>query len=101
MISLLQLMKNHLIVNFPMNPAFITTDSYGRYGPLWTTALQIVDDFKELEKRRSNVHFYDAYNSGNHDYTDVDAANSDHLSSYGAVKLSARVDSLISTFMPH
>ncbi len=51
-----------------------------------------------LEGTSSYVHFYDAYNFGNHDYTDDEAVNAGHLDAKGAAKLTTRIDSIINTF---
>jgi len=51
-----------------------------------------------MESISSYVHFYDANNFSDHDYTDADASNTGHLSFSGAAKLTSRLDSLINTF---
>lgn len=53
-----------------------------------------------MERISPFVHFYDAQLFGNHDYADSEAVNWGHLSSLGAAKLTARLDSLIRTFAP-
>jgi uncharacterized protein (TIGR02171 family) len=88
-----------LMINFPESPAYKNTDHYSRGGPSWTTGKEIVQKLRSLETSHSNFHFYDAYNDGNHDYTDADADNWNHLCPVGAVKLTTRVDSLIHTFI--
>jgi uncharacterized protein (TIGR02171 family) len=89
----------HIVfVNFPQNPAYKNTSIYQRSGPDWNTARSIIAQVKDLEKISPKVHFYDAYNFGNHDYTNEDAFDADHLSPKGAIKLSSRLDSLIGTF---
>ena len=41
--------------------------------------------------------FMDENKMGNHDYTDAMAQNRDHLSSVGAKKMTARLDSVLKT----
>ncbi len=88
-----------LMVNFPESPAYKNTDHYTRYGPTWETGRAVVKQLQALETTYSNFHFYDAYNDGNHDFSDADALNFNHLSSQGAAKLTVRLDSLIQTIL--
>ncbi len=91
--------KIHLVlVNYPESPAYKQTGWYQRYGPGWDAAREIVKQLKALEDISPYVHFYDAYDFGDHDYTAEDAENWDHLSRQGAVKLSRRLDSLMAAF---
>jgi hypothetical protein len=55
----------------------------------------MTQQLKALESTHSNFHFYDAYNDGNHDYSDSEAGNWNHLCYRGAAKLTGRIDSLI------
>jgi uncharacterized protein (TIGR02171 family) len=88
----------HLVlVNYPTMPGFKGTGYYGCYGPRDPVAAEILKRFKDMEKISPYVHFYDAYNFGDHDYTDDDAYDWGHLSSNGAAKLTSRLDSLIRT----
>jgi uncharacterized protein (TIGR02171 family) len=84
-----------LIINFPESPAYRGTDHYTRYGPSWETGRAMIKQVKALESVYPYFHLYDAYNDGNHDYTDTDARDWNHLCSNGAAKLTARLDSLI------
>jgi uncharacterized protein (TIGR02171 family) len=84
-----------LAVNFPENPAYKNTIAYSRGGPTWDVAHQVMDTLRKLEAQKPYFHIYDAYLDGNHDYTDQDAHNTNHLCSVGAEKLSVRVDSVI------
>ena len=88
-----------LMINFPESPAYKNTDHFARYGPSWATGRAVVEQLKSLETRYSNFHFYDAYNDGNHDYSDEDAGNWNHLNPRGAAKLTKRLDSLIQTIL--
>jgi uncharacterized protein (TIGR02171 family) len=89
-----------LMINFPESPAYKNTDHYQRPGPSWATGKDVVDRLKSLETTFPNFHFYDAYNNGDHDYTDADAGNWNHLNPRGAAKLTSRLDSLIRTILP-
>jgi hypothetical protein len=84
-----------LMINFPESPAYKNTDHYTRGGPSWATGRAVVAQLRSLESAYPNFHFYDAYNNGNHDYTDDEAQNWNHLCPRGAAKLSGRLDSLI------
>ena len=84
-----------LMINFPESPAYKNTDHYGRDGPSWPTGKAVMAQFQSLGNGNPYFHFYDAYQNGNHDYTDEDAANWNHLCHVGAAKISARLDSLI------
>jgi uncharacterized protein (TIGR02171 family) len=91
--------KIHLVlVNYPTNPAFKDTEFYGPYGPKLDVAKEIIRRFSEMERISPYVHFYDAHQFNNHDYTDADARDRGHLSSAGAAKLTRRLDSLVNTF---
>jgi hypothetical protein len=72
---------------------------YGYYGPSWSTAEAILGDMRQIERENSYFHFYDANNDGNHDYTNAEALNQNHLDSLGANKLTLRVDSLLHFFL--
>ncbi|MBD3390595.1 MAG: SUMF1/EgtB/PvdO family nonheme iron enzyme [Chitinivibrionales bacterium] len=89
-----------LVVNFPQSPAYANTSHMGRYGPSWTTYAQIVSRLETLESQNSYFHFYDAHAGGQHDYTAGDAFDSNHLNYTGATRLSARIDSVLQTFLP-
>jgi hypothetical protein len=89
-----------LFVNYPTHPGYKDTPYYGPYGPRTVVAHKIIDRLRGMEKISPYVHVYDAQRFGDHDYGDQDAFNWGHLSSAGAVKLTARLDSLINTFEP-
>jgi len=84
-----------LVVFFPHNPAYKNTSMIGRFGPSRETYEELDVWLRELEKSNTWFHFYDANNYGNHDYTDDDAIDPNHLGYRGQQKLSARVDSVI------
>jgi uncharacterized protein (TIGR02171 family) len=96
---LLSSRKIHLVlVNYPTDPAYKGTEYYGPYGPRLSVAQGIIKRYKEMESISPYVHFYDAYNFGDHDYTDAEAGNATHLSAAGGIKITVRLDSLVNTF---
>lgn len=91
--------KIHLVlVNYPTNPAFKGNPYYSPYGPKLPVAAAIIQRFRAMEGISPYVHFYDAHDFNNHDYTDAEAINSGHLSTAGGIKLTTRLDSLVNTF---
>jgi hypothetical protein len=88
-----------LAVNYPQNPGYRETDMVGRAGPNRTTYLLLVEVLNGLEQRYDNFHFYDANNLGNHDYTDKEARDMNHLNPRGGRKLASRVDSLLQIYL--
>lgn len=88
--------KTHLIiVIFPMSPHFKNTDHYGLYGPNKETAHKIIKQVETLCTKSEYLHFYDAHKFGEHDYTNKEAYNVDHLSTIGAEKFTKRLDVII------
>jgi hypothetical protein len=88
-----------LIVNMPENPKYATeTAMIGRYGPSRETYGKLVAWINALMLRNRFVHFHDANNNGNHDYSDSEALDCNHLNSRGAVKFTRRVDSLVTLY---
>ena len=88
-----------IVVEFPENPAYATTTSIGRYGPSRTTYDSLSIWLRSLEQVNPYFHFYDANNYGNHDYTDAEALDENHLGYLGAEKLSHRLDSLLTIYV--
>jgi uncharacterized protein (TIGR02171 family) len=92
--------KIHFVmVNFPENPENKNTPYYAALGPSWETGRAVMSEYKSLEADNRYFHFYDAYLDGNHDYGDTDAFNWYHLSSAGATKLTARLNTFIHAFL--
>jgi len=89
-----------IVINFPVSPNYRTTAAYNGEGPSWSTAHAIIQQVRGIEVSNQYFHFYDANVDGNHDYTDQDAYDENHLSGQGAAKLSGRVDSLIHSIVP-
>lgn len=84
-----------LIVNFPQNPAYKGTGMLGRLGPSDSTYARIVSVMDSIENKNSSFKFYDAGNGGNHDYTDAEAFDCNHLNSLGGLKMASRLDSIM------
>jgi uncharacterized protein (TIGR02171 family) len=83
-------------VVFPQSPRFKETEYAGRYEPRWPLYRTILAQIKSLESSHRNFRLYDAFQDGNHDYSDSEAYDNDHLSARGAAKLSPRIDSILS-----
>jgi uncharacterized protein (TIGR02171 family) len=90
-----------LAINFPESPYYKSTNHYLRAGPSWETGRAVLEQVKALEKTHPYFHVYDAYKDGNHDYTDEDAFDYNHLCQTGAKKLTQRLDSLIQKILSH
>jgi hypothetical protein len=88
-----------IMVNFPENPLYKTTGSIGRFGPSTDTYGQISQFLRDLEQAAPNFHFYDANRGGDHDYTDAEAMDANHLNYLGAQKMSRRLDSLLMLYV--
>jgi len=84
-----------LMVRTPENPAYGATGMASRYGPSDSTYNLLVQWMQAREAANTHFHFYDAHQDGAHDYTDLDAMDTNHLSPAGALKLGTRVDSLL------
>jgi len=54
-----------------------------------------------LEGEFANFHFLDLHRAGEHDFTDADFADFDHLNAAGAARLSARLGEALRTMKPH
>lgn len=82
-------------VNYPQNPGYRDTDMVGRGGPSRSTWLELEEILHGFEEEYHNFHLYDANNLGDHDYTDGEAYDTNHLNGRGGRKLAARIDSLL------
>lgn len=85
-----------LIVKFPESPAYGSQDCATRYGPSQAMYRSILDTVASWEKEFGGYGFFDAHLDGRHDFTDSEASNTDHLSVSGAVRMTAKLDSVIS-----
>ena len=88
-----------LVVNFPENPLYRQTSMIGRLGPSRATYAQLSSWLRTLEQQNAFFHFYDANNGGDHDYTDAEALDCNHLNYLGARKLAGRIDSLCRIYL--
>jgi len=88
-----------LAINMPQSPYYKYTDHYYREGPSWETARAIIAQLDSLENIYPYFHVYDAYRYGNHDYTDEDAMNWNHLCPHGAAKLASRLETVIDSIL--
>ena len=96
LVFLLARKKIHFLIYItPESPYYQYTNFFGAYGPTRTTAVAVIKQLKALQDSTQYFHFYDGNNFGNHDYTDDEAFNQDHLCSVGAAKFSHRIDSVL------
>jgi len=84
-----------ILVQFPESPQYASMDLAGRYGPSWSEYHRIMSRIKSWEQRYPGMVLMDEHKDGKHDYTDDEAANTDHLNLKGATKFTARLDSLV------
>jgi hypothetical protein len=89
-----------IMINYPVSPKYQSTISYSNTGPSWQTADAIIQYLQGLDSSNMFFHFYDANMGGNHGYGFTDFMDENHLSAEGAVKLTARVDSIIHAVLP-
>lgn len=79
----------------PVNPAYSKMGYYSKYGTPNATVKKLTDFYDSIATANPYFHLMDEHRMGNHDYTDVDADNLDHLNNVGCDKLSTRIlDSL-------
>ena len=71
-----------IIIIFPQSPEYANTDAFGRHGPSHETAQQVIQDVRELESYYTNVHLYDAYNSGRTKVSDSDSTHTEFFTHY-------------------
>ena len=88
-----------LMINFPVSPHYKNDTAYSPWGPTWATAREVLAVIKEIGSSNPYFHFYDANHDGEHDYSDEDATDENHLSMSGAAKLTTRLDSIIHTII--
>jgi hypothetical protein len=82
-----------------MSPFYKNTPYFTRVGPGWETGRAIVAQLKALETLYPYFHVYDAYQDGNHDYIDAEAAGYDVLCPNGAKKMADRLNTLIESIL--
>jgi hypothetical protein len=84
-----------VMIDYPVSPRYKNTPYYSEWGPLRQTAIAIQGKMAELGKVNPFFHFYNANMNGDHDYSADEASDENHLCFAGAIKLAARVDSLL------
>ena len=84
-------------VVFPQNPGYRETGSWGRYGPTRSSAAECLKRVSIIAEKNPHFVLLDENKSGNHDYDDKMALNTDHLSVLGASQLTSRLDSVLKT----
>jgi len=72
----------------PMSPAFRNTPYYSRHGGLRVPVLEFLDSVQSLANTNSNFRLLDFNHAGNHDFTDAEAQDQDHLCLPGAIRVS-------------
>ena len=76
----------------PRNPDYKDSGAFGFFGPRWVVAETIFDMFEE-----EGFLIFDENRMGDHDYSEDMAFNCIHLSAEGAIRFTARLDSLLET----
>lgn len=90
----------HLIgIVFPQAPQYKNTGSFGLYGIQRSVAERIIARFDSLAQSNPFFHLMDENKMGDHDYTDEEAANRDHLSVKGARKFTGRFVALLKSIL--
>ncbi|MCX7725580.1 MAG: formylglycine-generating enzyme family protein [Chitinispirillaceae bacterium] len=84
-----------ILLNCPQNPRYKETEMIGRFGPKRDVFRELANLLYEWEKEFPNFRFYDANNYGDHDFTDSEAMDANHLNLIGGAKLATRVDSIL------
>ena len=89
--------RNVMVIGmiFPLNPGYKETGAFGRYGMRRSNAIRLIEEFEKLQDVYSNFKFVDENRMGNHDYSRGMFIDDDHLCDVGAVRMTARVDSLL------
>ena len=80
---------------FPLNPGYKETGALGRYGMRRSNAQKLIEELEKLQDAHDNFKFVDENKMGNHDYSRGMFIDDDHLCDEGAVRMTARVDSLL------
>ena len=82
---------------FPQNPRYKESGAFGRYGMRRSMAMSLIDQFQKYETEYPNFRLLDENKMGNHDYTDDEALDNDHLCYKAVPKITSRLDSLLKT----
>jgi uncharacterized protein (TIGR02171 family) len=84
-----------VLVIAPQSRAYKRTAYYGRFGPPWDIARDLVPSLQAVCDNNPYCVFYDAHQYGDHDYGDSLFLNADHLGNSGAARFSRRIDSVM------
>ena len=84
---------------FPQNPLYANTGSYSFHGIQRSQAPTLIQELDDLSQTYPNFKLMDENKMGMHDYTDDMAYDNNHLSASGAVLMTHRIDSVL-TSMP-
>ncbi len=84
-----------VLIITPQSHIYKNAPYYGKFGPPWAIARDLVPKIQNLCTGNPYCIFYDADQYGNHDFPDSLFFNSDHLVNSGAKQLSHRIDSLL------
>ena len=82
---------------FPQNPKYKESGAFGRYGMRRSMAMSLIDQFQKYETEYPNFRLLDENKMGDHDYTDDEALDNDHLCYKAVPKITSRLDSLLKT----
>ncbi|SHK76505.1 TIGR02171 family protein [Fibrobacter sp. UWEL] len=84
---------------YPQSPLYRESGRYGHFGLQRSVAKVTVDFLDSLAKAYPHFTLMDENKFGDHDYGDEMASDDGHLSKLGAIKLTRRLDSLISYYL--
>lgn len=89
-----------LLVNLPQNPLYKDMEMMGFWGPTYETYHNVVAYINSLAEKNSHLRFYDAGNDGDHDFTDDEALDANHLNYKGAARMGVKIDSILQQMIP-
>ena len=81
-------------VVFPQSPYYRKTGTYGRHGMRRSAAELLISKVNSLVQKYDNFYLMDENKMGYHDYSNM-GGDFDHLCYDGAVKFTAKLDSII------
>jgi len=79
----------------PLSPAYAQTPYYSRFGGLRIDVDEFLDSVKSLENGNPNFRLLDFNHDGQHDFTDAEAFDSDHLCAAGAIRVTDSISAHI------
>ena len=81
-------------VVFPQSPYYRNTGAYGRHGMRRSAGKLLIEKVGSLVQKYDNFYLMDENKMGSHDYSNM-GGDYDHLCVDGAMKFTAKLDSLI------